>query len=120
MSLPFFTYMLRCRDGTYYVGHTDDIDKRIDEHREAKGCWYTRSRLPVQLVWFERFPTRDKAKEVEKRLKGWSQAKKEALIQGRFELLPSLSSSTSEIRNSARDTLCTPTPPSSQDGEVPT
>jgi predicted GIY-YIG superfamily endonuclease len=77
----FYTYMLRCSDGTYYVGHTDDLERRLSEHMSGVYPGYTYKRRPVTLVWNEYFSTRDDAKIVEKQLKGWSRAKKEALIQ---------------------------------------
>ena len=80
MVRPFFTYMLRCADGSYYVGHTDDIERRITQHETGAGSGYTATRLPVQLVWFEEFPTREEAKAAEAQVKNWSRRKKEALI----------------------------------------
>ena len=105
MALPFFTYMLRCSDGTYYVGHTDDIDKRLDEHRAGKGCRYTRSRIPVALVWHERFHTREEAKAAEVKVKAWSKAKKEALVSGHFDVLPLLADHDLKNRNIGRRLL---------------
>jgi predicted GIY-YIG superfamily endonuclease len=105
MTLPFFTYILRCADGSYYVGQTDDLVKRFDEHRSGKGSRYTMTRLPVHLVWQEQFITREEAKAAEARIKGWSRAKKEALILRRFRLLPLLSSSNRESRLTARNLI---------------
>ena len=87
MALPFFTYILRCSDKSYYVGHTDEIERRVAEHETGAGSGYTASRQPVQLVWFEEFPTREEAKAAEAQLKKWSRRKKEALIGGRMEEL---------------------------------
>jgi predicted GIY-YIG superfamily endonuclease len=81
MAQQFFTYILRCSDSAYYVGHTDDLDKRVREHQEGASL-YTANRRPVRLVWMEEFQTRSEAKEIESRIKPWSRAKKEALIQG--------------------------------------
>lgn len=82
---PFFTYMLRCADGSFYVGHTDDLDYRIaqNEHGQIEG--YTSSRRPVMLVWSSEFTTRIEAIEAERKLKGWSRAKKQALIDGDWQ-----------------------------------
>jgi predicted GIY-YIG superfamily endonuclease len=57
--LPFFAYMLRCADGSFYVGHTDVLDRRIELHNTGAipGC-YTKSRLPVELVWSQEFESR--------------------------------------------------------------
>jgi predicted GIY-YIG superfamily endonuclease len=74
--------MLRCSDRTYYVGHTDDLERRLSEHMSGVYPGYTFKRRPIALVWNEYFSTRDDAKIVEKQLKGWSRAKKEALING--------------------------------------
>lgn len=87
MARPFFAYILRCSDGSYYVGHTDEIERRLVEHETGAGSGYTASRQPVQLVWFEEFPTREEAKAAEAQLKKWSRRKKEALIGGRMEEL---------------------------------
>ena len=82
MSLPFFAYMLRCADQTYYVGHSDELERRIAEHGFGQIPGYTATRLPVELVWSETFPSRIEALSAERQIKGWSRAKKEALIGG--------------------------------------
>ena len=87
MLKPFITYMLRCADGSYYLGHTDELEKRIAEHQHGEGCAWTKSRLPVELVWRQEFPDRDAARAAEQQIKRWSRAKKEALIAGDFDLL---------------------------------
>jgi len=80
--MQFWVYILRCRDGTYYTGHTDDLEKRMWEHREGKGSDWTRRRRPVELVWCDWAGARCEALEFERRVKTWSVAKKEALIAG--------------------------------------
>ena len=80
--MSFWVYMLRCADGRYYTGHTDDLDRRMAEHEHGGFCDYTSRRLPVTLVWKEAFQTRIEALEAERRVGGWSRAKKEALIRG--------------------------------------
>ena len=87
MARPFFAYMLRCSDGSYYVGHTDELERRLAEHETGAGSGYTATRQPVRLVWFEEFPTREEARVVEAQIKTWSRRKKEALIEGRMEEL---------------------------------
>ena len=72
MGRPFFAYLLRCADESYYVGHTDELTRRLQEHQEGGGCAYTTTRRPVTLVWSEEFATRELAKEAETRIKGWS------------------------------------------------
>lgn len=78
---PFYVYILKCNDGSYYAGHTDDIEKRIAEHNEGKIKGYTRKKLPVEPVFIELFGSRDEALAAERRIKGWSRKKKEALIK---------------------------------------
>ena len=89
--MDFWTYMLRCADGSYYVGHTDKGDERLSEHHLGIGCLYTRKRRPVVLVWSDRFAAREEALEAERTLKGWSRAKKEAFIKGNLGRLVLLS-----------------------------
>jgi putative endonuclease len=88
----FYVYILKCSDNTYYVGVTNDIDRRLNEHQlgSNKGS-YTSTRLPVQLVFLEQFTEPDSAFRFETQIKKWSRAKKEALINGEYEKLPSLS-----------------------------
>jgi predicted GIY-YIG superfamily endonuclease len=90
MARPFWTYILRCADGSYYVGQTDDIDRRLAQHHDGSAHAYTARRRPVELVWAHEFATRDEAKAAELQIKGWRRAKKLALIQDRCDLLPSL------------------------------
>lgn len=78
----FHTYMLRCADGSYYLGHTDALEQRITQHERGEILGYTSSRRPVLLVWQQRFGTRDEALSAERQIKGWSRKKKEALIAG--------------------------------------
>jgi predicted GIY-YIG superfamily endonuclease len=79
--MAFHVYMLRCRDGSYYTGHTDDLEKRIGEHQTGLVRGYTSERLPVELVFAEEFQTREEALTFELRIKNWSRRKKEALIR---------------------------------------
>jgi predicted GIY-YIG superfamily endonuclease len=83
--MSFWAYMLHCRGGAFYVGHTDDLERRVAQHEMGAIKGFTSDRLPVQLVWSQEFPTRFEAKEAEHRLKGWSRAKKMALIRGDWE-----------------------------------
>jgi predicted GIY-YIG superfamily endonuclease len=79
--MAFYAYILKCADGKYYTGHTDDLEKRIGQHQSGLIKGYTSSRLPVTLMWAQDFPTRYEALDAELKIKGWSQAKKEALIR---------------------------------------
>jgi len=93
-----WTYILRCRDGSFYTGSTDkELDARVWEHNhdDARAANYTRKRRPVALVYAEEFGRIDDAFRREKQLQGWSRAKKQALIQGRRADLPVLSQSSS-------------------------
>jgi putative endonuclease len=80
--MTFWVYILRCADGKYYTGHTDDLDRRIGQHMIGGYCDFTSRRLPVVLVWSENFGTRIEALEAELRIKSWSRGKKEGLIRG--------------------------------------
>ncbi|HEY7811125.1 MAG TPA: GIY-YIG nuclease family protein [Allosphingosinicella sp.] len=80
--MQFWVYILRCQDGTYYTGHTDDLEKRMAQHHEGTGADWTMRRRPVELVWCDWAGTRYEALEFERRVKNWSKAKKEALIAG--------------------------------------
>ena len=87
MGRPFFVYILQCSDGSYYVGHTDELDRRLSEHGTGAGSSYTATRKPVWLAWREEFPTREEAKAAEAQIKKWSRRKKEALIEGNIDKL---------------------------------
>ena len=96
---PFVTYMLRCADMSYYVGHTDDLDAKLVQHRAGTLDAYTATRLPVELVWLQPFADQAAAFAAEQRLKGWSRAKREGLIAGDAALLAQMTT-----RGSARAT----------------
>jgi len=83
-------YILRCDDGSYYVGSTVDLDKRMSEHWEQLGSNYTRKHKPVELVFRQDYDSIAEAYAKERQVHGWSRAKKEALIRGDFHLLPGL------------------------------
>ena len=80
-------YMLRCADGSYYVGSAtgDDLGPRIDQHNAGSFVGYTHSRRPVVLVWSEHFDRITDGIAVERQIKGWSRAKKEALLQSDWD-----------------------------------
>ena len=83
--MSFYTYMLKCADGSYYVGHTDDLDARVEAHQSGAFTGYTRRRRPVHLVWHQDFADRDQAFAAERQIKGWRRTKKEALIRGDWD-----------------------------------
>ncbi len=91
-----WVYILECSDASYYVGSTKNIDARLAQHQEGKGSEYTKRRLPVTLVFASEFDGVDEAFFMEKRIQGWSRAKRKALIEGRFEDLPNLSRNKQE------------------------
>ena|SRR5690606_41379028 len=88
----YFVYILKCSDNTYYTGVTNNIERRLIEHQngEEPKC-YTYKRRPVELKFYAEFSNIENAIEKEKQIKKWSRAKKEALIDGDYDLLPSLS-----------------------------
>ena len=93
--MSFFVYILRCADGSYYVGHTDQLEARIAAHERGEIAGYTRKRRPVRLVFAEEFGTRQEALAREMQMKGWSRAKKESLMKGNWRRLEWLSRSHS-------------------------
>ena len=76
-----YAYMLECRDGSYYCGWTNDLQKRLKTHQSGKGGKYTRSRRPVRLVYYEAFDTKEEAMSREWHLKRLSHTEKQALIE---------------------------------------
>ncbi len=70
--MAFWVYLLRCADGKYYTGHTDDLERRVAEHQSGAFLGYTSKRRPVTLVWSEYFQTRTEALEAERVVGGWS------------------------------------------------
>ena len=83
-------YILECADGSYYVGSTTDLERRLWEHNEGLGARYTARRRPVKLVYAAEFATIAEAYEREKQVQGWGRAKREALIRGDYAALPKL------------------------------
>jgi len=77
--MNYFVYMLRCADGTYYIGQTKDLSARVDLHNAGKGAKYTRGRLPVVLVYSEPAPDRGAALRREYKLKKMTRAQKQEL-----------------------------------------
>lgn len=100
-----YVYILKCSDGSYYTGVTNNPERRLGEHNQGVDCrCYTYSRRPVELVFIEGFAQQLDALAAEKKIKGWSRAKKEALSQGRFQDLPALSRNSSVQQ--ASENLC--------------
>jgi putative endonuclease len=86
-------YILHCADGSYYVGTSrlDDLESRVSQHNQGLFGGYTAKHRPVTLVYSAQFERITDAIAYERQVKGWSRAKKEALIRGDFDLLQSLS-----------------------------
>lgn len=89
--MSFWVFILRCADGSYYVGHSDDVESRLGQHHSGAdtGC-YTFKRRPLELVFAQECGTRIEALEFEQRIKRWSRAKKEALIESDWQRLKDL------------------------------
>ncbi|MFJ9317697.1 GIY-YIG nuclease family protein [Pimelobacter simplex] len=88
-----YCYILECADGSYYVGSTVDLERRVSQHQLGLGAAYTRRRRPVVLVWYEHYSRIDAAYAREKQIQGWGRAKRRALIEGRSHDLPLLARS---------------------------
>ena len=116
--MPFYVYLLRCSDGSYYIGHTGDLDIRVRHHNSGMIAGYTSARLPVELLWSQEFPDRDQAFAAERQLKGWSRAKKDALIAGNFDLLRALSR-RSVLRDEASTSSASPQDERGEGTEAP-
>jgi predicted GIY-YIG superfamily endonuclease len=80
--MSFTLYILLCADGTLYVGHTDDMITRMQQHDLGQGSRYTATRRPLKLLHSQEFESRYEALEMERKLKGWSRAKKFAYMRG--------------------------------------
>lgn len=80
-----YTYMVRCRDNSLYTGWTNHLEKRIEMHNAGKGAKYTKSRLPVELVYYEEFETKEDAMRREYAIKKMKKKEKETLIRDRVK-----------------------------------
>jgi predicted GIY-YIG superfamily endonuclease len=78
----FFCYILECCDGSYYVGVSDNPERRLEEHNTGRGSDWTAERRPVKLVWTEEHATLAAARKRENQLKRWGHAKKAKLVRG--------------------------------------
>ena len=75
-----YTYIVKCSDGSFYTGWTNDLEKRIKAHNDGKGAKYTKSRRPVVLAYYEEFQTREEAMRREWEIKQMSRQKKMRMI----------------------------------------
>jgi putative endonuclease len=83
--LDFYVYILKCSDGSYYIGHTDNMERRLGQYNAGFCTGYVAKRLPVELVFVEPCASRAEAISAEHQWKKWSRKKKEALIIGGWE-----------------------------------
>jgi len=92
----FFIYILKCNDGSYYTGHTDNLAERLVQHQRAFYPYcYTASRLPIELLHQQSFYSREEALLVEQQIKGWNRKKKQALINNDWDEISKLAKSFS-------------------------
>jgi len=84
----FWVYILKCSDGSFYTGHTDNLENRLGQHHSGYfSTCYTFKRRPLELVFNQVFDTREEALNSERQLKGWSRKKKQALIDQNWDLV---------------------------------
>ena len=79
--MAYYTYIVRCSDDSLYTGYTNDLDNRIEAHNSGRGAKYTRGRGPVELVYFEEYPTKEEAMSREWHIKQLSHEEKEELVK---------------------------------------
>ncbi|MCR5863000.1 GIY-YIG nuclease family protein [Flavobacterium sp. J372] len=100
----FYVYILKCSDGSYYTGFTKDIEQRVLQHNTGLSLSaYTYARRPVELVWVETFTDPNIAIDFEKKLKGWSRRKKEALIKEDWDKLVAFSKNYTQFGKPKED-----------------
>jgi putative endonuclease len=96
MQHSYYVYIVQCSDGSYYIGVTNNLNRRISEHNEGIiQTAYTYKRRPVVLKYSQHFTDINNAIAWEKQLKGWSRKKKEALIEGNWDMIKELAKSNS-------------------------
>jgi putative endonuclease len=96
--MSFWAYMLHCNAGRLYVGHTDDLEARMGQHLSGSVRGFSDSYLPVKLVWSSEYSTRYEALAAERQIKGWSRAKKLALIRDDWSEIGRLAKSRTGLR----------------------
>ena len=87
----WYVYILKTQNGNYYVGVTNNLSRRLQEHKEGRGGHFTNYNRAINIVYAEKFYVKEQADQREKQLKRWRRAKKEALINGNLEKLRMLS-----------------------------
>lgn len=91
--MAFFVYILGCSDSSFYTGHTDNLEKRLEEHAAGVTGSYTATRRPLELLFSQEFSSREEALAAELQIKGWSRNKKKALIAGDWQEISRLAQS---------------------------
>lgn len=91
----FWVYILHCADGSYYTGHTDNLEIRIGKHHTGECAGYTATRRPLEFCWSQECTTREEALSAERQIKGWSRKKKEAMMRGDWAEVSRLAKSKS-------------------------
>ena len=115
--MSFWVYILRCSDGTYYTGHTDNLEQRVAQHQAGTFPGYTHDRRPVELMFSEYLPARIDALERERQIKDWSRAKKEALFRSDWKAISEVARSRQGVSttldassNRTEESVTTPPP----------
>lgn len=80
----FYVYIIRCADGSFYCGYTTDVEKRFEKHKSGKGAKYTRSHLPLEIVYIEEFESKSDALKRECEIKSMTRSQKEKLINSDY------------------------------------
>ncbi len=86
----WYLYILKCNDSSLYIGATDNLERRFQEHLSGRGGFYTKSHSPTKILYTESFQSQTEAFKREKQIKGWTRAKKLALIENNLDLLKKL------------------------------
>jgi len=79
--MPYYVYIIVCKDGSYYTGYAKDVKRRIERHRKGQGARYTRIHKPEKTVYVEKFNSRSKAMKREREIKQLSHNKKQELVK---------------------------------------
>jgi len=99
----YYVYILKCSEGSFYIGMTNDLDRRLQQHREGSRKFsYTFKRLPIELVWYVQCTDPTEAIRIEKQIKGWSHRKKKALVNENWIDLVKFSKNYAQFNNRIR------------------
>ena len=78
--MPYYVYILLCKDGSYYTGYAEDVKRRVERHKKGQGAKYTRMHEPEEIVYVEEFDSRSEAMKREREIKSLSHNKKQLLV----------------------------------------